>query len=78
MSFLLNFAIKTIAQIVIGSSAFNYILDLVQKWSQERISGAEKRNNVLAEIEIIGLKVTESAARLGIELAVQYIKRKAA
>lgn len=70
-----EFFIKTLAKIIIGSNAFNRILVLVEEWSHKQISSAEKRNGVLDEITVIGLKLTESAARLGIELAVTYLKR---
>ena len=52
-------------------------LNLVQKWAAAQISGAEKREGVLGDIEVLGLTITESAARLGLELAVTYFKRKA-
>lgn len=72
-----EFLIKTLARILIGSDAFTQILNLVQKWAAAQISGAEKREGVLGDIEVLGLTITESAARLGLELAVTYFKRKA-
>lgn len=71
----LAFLINQIAKIILGSDIFARILGVVERWAAEEVSSAEKRRGVLAEIEVIGLKVTESAARLGIELAVQYLKR---
>ena len=70
--------IKTLARIVIGTDAFSRILGIVERWSEEKISSAEKRDGVLNEIEVIGLKLSESAARLGVELAVTYLKKIAA
>ena len=70
-----EFLIKTLAKMILGSDAFNMILVLVREWAAKEISGAEKRAGVLHDIAVIGLKLTESAARLGIELAVTYLKR---
>lgn len=67
--------IKTLATLLLGSEVFARILAAVQRWAEKEISGAEKRHGVLDELQVIGLKLTESAARLGIELAVSYIKR---
>jgi fibronectin type 3 domain-containing protein len=67
--------IKLLAKLILGSEVFARILAAVERVSHERIDSAEKRHTVLAEIEIIGLNITESLARLGIELAVAYLKR---
>lgn len=68
-------AINLIASLLLGSDVFNRILGTVERWAAKEIAGAEKRHGVLNELEIIGLKLTESAARFGIELAVQYLKK---
>lgn len=68
-------AISLIASLILGSEVFTRILGTVERWAEKEIASAEKRHGVLDELEIIGLKLTESAARFGIELAVQYLKR---
>lgn len=67
--------ISQVAAAVLGTDVFNRILGVVTRWAEKEISSAEKRHGVLAEIETIGLKLTESLARFGVELAVQYLKR---
>ena len=42
-----------------------------------QVPGIEKKHNVIAELELIGLKLTTQLANLGVELAVQYLKTKA-
>jgi hypothetical protein len=70
-------AIQMVARLILGSDVFGRILMTVERWAQKKIEGAEKRAGVLDELEVIGLKLAESAARLGVELAVQVVKRKA-
>ena len=67
-------AIRFLDNIIIGPDTFNRILGAVQRWASKEIASAEKRQGVLAELEIIGLELSESIARLGVELAVQYFK----
>ncbi len=57
---------------------FQRILAAVERWSHEEIGSAQKRKGVLDELEVIGLGLCESLARLGIELAMRYLKTKAA
>ena len=78
MNILIRQAIGILAGLILGSDVFARILATVERWAEMEISSAEKRNGVLNELEIIGLKLTESAARFGVELAVQYLKRVAA
>lgn len=68
-------AINLIAALFIGSDVFDRVLAAVERWAAEEISGAEKRNGVLKELEVIGIKLAESTARFAVELAVQYLKR---
>ena len=77
MNAFVAFLIKQLAGIVLGSDVFTRILASVQRWSDAQISGLEKKQNVLSEIEVIGLKLTNQLANFGVELAVQYIKTKA-
>lgn len=70
-------AINLVATLILGSDVFTRILGAVERWAEKEISGAEKRHGVLDELQVIGLKLTESMARFGIELAVQYLKKAA-
>lgn len=68
-------AISLIASLILGSEVFARILGAVERWAAKEIASAEKRHGVLDELQVIGLQLTESAARFGVELAVQYLKR---
>ena len=77
MNGVIAFLISQLAGAILGGDVFTRILGTVERWAEKEISGAEKRHGVLDELEVIGLKLTESAARFGIELAVQYLKKVA-
>ena len=66
-----------LARLILGSGAFERIIAVVERWADKEISGAEKRDGVLDEIQVIGLKLSKSVANLGVELAVQLLKRQA-
>ena len=70
-------AIQMLARLILGSGAFERIIAVVERWADKEISGAEKRAGVLDEIQVIGLKLSKSVANLGVELAVQLLKRQA-
>jgi hypothetical protein len=70
-------AIQMLARLILGSGAFERIIAVVERWADKEISGAEKRDGVLDEIQVIGLKLSKSVANLGVELAVQLLKRQA-
>ena len=76
MNSVVAFVIKQLADVILGSAVFDRILGAVERWADKEISGLEKKAGVLAELEIIGLKLSESMANLGVELAVQYVKTK--
>lgn len=75
MHVLVGYLINQVASILLGPDVFPRILGIVQRWAEKEVASAEKRKGVLAEIEIIGLELTESMARFGVELAVQYLKK---
>ena len=77
MSMFITFLIKQLANALLGADTFNRILASVQRWADKEISGLEKKQGVLSELEIIGLKLTEQLANLGIELAVAFVRSKA-
>jgi hypothetical protein len=77
MNSVIAFLISQLAGAILGGDVFTRILGTVDRWAEKEISGAEKRHGVLDELEVIGLKLTESAARFGVELAVQYLQKVA-
>jgi hypothetical protein len=77
MNGVIAFLISQLAGAILGGDVFTRILGTVERWAEKEIASAEKRHGVLDELEVIGLKLTESAARFGIELAVQYLKKVA-
>jgi hypothetical protein len=74
---MVSFLIKTLAGLLLGSDVFKRILAAVERWADKEISGLEKKQGVLDELQVIGLKMSKSLANLGIELAVQLLKAKA-
>lgn len=85
MTIIITQAIQLLASLVLGSNVFPKILGMVQNWAEKEIAtlndpnnpNSSRRNGVLKDIEEMGLKLSESAARLGVELAVTYLKTKA-
>jgi len=75
MNGVIAFLIGQLAGAILGADVFTRILGSVERWAEKEISGAEKRHGVLDELEVIGLELTESAARFGVELAVQYLQK---
>ena len=71
-------AIILLARAIIGRVNFDKILDLVTAWEEKQITGAQKRQGVLADLTVLGVQIAEGTARTGIQLAVEYLKRKAA
>lgn len=69
--------IKPLAALILGSGVFDRVLASVKRWEALQLAGSEKRHGVLKELEIVGIHLTESAARFGIELAIQWMKREA-
>ena len=77
MNGVIAFLIGQLAGAILGADVFTRILGSVERWAEKEISSAEKRHGVLDELEVIGLELTESAARFGVELAVQYLQKVA-
>ena len=67
--------VSMFVRLILGSDIFTRVELTVQRWSSRKIAGAEKRDGVLAELEVIGLKAAEWALRLAIELAVGKMKK---
>jgi hypothetical protein len=75
MNVLIAQAIRLLAGLLLGSEVFDRIIAAVERWASVEVSNAERRHGVLDELQIIGIKISESAARLGVELAVSLLKR---
>lgn len=69
--------LKLLANLLLGSGVFDTILSLVKKWAGIQVTNAQKREGVLSDLTVAGVQVGENAARLGVELAVNYLKAKA-
>ena len=67
-------AIQVLASMVLGSDVFARVLGVIDRWEEKQISGLAKKEGVLAEFEIIGLKLTGWLANFAIELGVGYVK----
>lgn len=70
------FLIKQAVNMLVGSGVFDKAYAIVQRYADKQISDAEKRAGALAELEINGIKLAESAANFAIEAAVQVLKKK--
>lgn len=71
------FLLKQVVDLILGSNVFDRVLGAVERWAEKEISSLEKKQGVLAELEIIGLKLTQSGANFAVEAAVQALKAKA-
>jgi hypothetical protein len=69
-------AIQIVIKFLIGSDVFARIENQVKIWADKEISGLQKKEGVLAAIQIIGLEASKSIVNFGIELAVIKLKNK--
>ena len=76
MNAIIPFLIKQIVDLILGSDVFERVLATVERWADKQISGIEKKQGAIAELEVIGLKLSESAANFAVEAAVQFLKAK--
>jgi len=77
-SLIIQNAIILLARMIVGRVNFDQLLGLVTAWEQRQITGAQKRQGVLSDLTVLGVQIAEGTARTGIQLAVEYLKRKAA
>ena len=77
MNGIVLFLLKQVVDLILGSDVFERVLAAVERWADKEIDGLEKKQGVLAELEIIGLNLTKSGANFAVEAAVQYLKAKA-
>ena len=77
MNPIIGFLLKQVVDIILGADVFDRVLGAVERWADKEISSLEKKEGVLAELEVIGLKLSKSGANFAVEAAVQYLKAKA-
>ena len=70
-------AISLLANLILKNGYFDRVIGVVRRWQEKELSGAQKREGVLKEFEIIGLELTGFLANIATELAVGYIKYSA-
>lgn len=78
MNTLIGFLLKQVVDLILGSDVFERVLAAVSRWADKEISGLEKQQGVLAELEVIGLGLTKAGANFAVEAAVQYLKTQEA
>ena len=69
--------ISLLANMILKQGYFERVIGVVKRWQEKELSGAQKREGVLKEFEIIGLELTGFLANIATELAVGYIKYSA-
>lgn len=69
--------ISQFAKIILGGSLFERIKATVERQEAKLLSGAEKRNEVVNELRIIGISGASWLINLGIELAVAWLRNQA-
>ena len=74
MSPLIIELIVTLVEALVKSGVFERVEASVARWEQQEITSLEKKNGVLAELELVGLDLSDSMANLLIELAVTKAK----
>lgn len=74
---LIQSAITAFTLVFFTGNAFDRIRGIVERQNEKPLSGSEKMQEALKEAEVIGLILAEWALRLGIELAVAYLKQEA-
>lgn len=66
--------ISLLAGLILKDGYFERVIGVVKRWQEKELSGAQKREGVIAEFEIIGLELTGFLANIATELAVGYLK----
>jgi hypothetical protein len=76
MNTVIAFLLKQVVDMILGSDVLERVAATVQRWDDKQISGLEKKQGVISELEIIGVKLTGAATNFAIEAAIQYLKAK--
>jgi len=76
MNTVIAYLLKQVVDMILGAEVLERVAGAVQRWDEKKISGLEKKQGVLDELEIIGLKLTGAAANFAVEAAIQYLRAK--
>lgn len=69
-------ALQLVCSFLLGSGVIDRIEGAVSRWEDKAVSSAEKKEGVLAELEVIGIKLSGSVANFAIESAIQIMKQR--
>jgi hypothetical protein len=76
MNGIVAFLLKQVVDMILGNDVIERVAATVQRWDDKEISGLEKKQEVLSELEIIGIKLSGAAANFAVEAAIQYLRAK--
>lgn len=76
---MLNWLLKNVMNYIVGKDIFGKVQKLVAEIAlDEKLTGAEKKEKVIAAAKTLGADITTSALNLAVEAAVKLIKDKQA
>lgn len=76
---MLNWLLKNVMNYIVGKDIFGKVQKLVTEVAlDEKLTGAEKKEKVIAAAKTLGADITTSALNLAVEAAVKLIKDKQA
>lgn len=76
---MLNWLLKNVMNYIVGKDVFGKVQKLVTEVAlDEKLTGAEKKEKVIASAKALGADITTSALNLAVEAAVKLIKDKQA
>lgn len=76
---MLNWLLKNVMNYIVGKDIFGKVQKLVTEVAlDETLTGAEKKEKVIASAKALGVDITISALNLAVEAAVKLIKDKQA
>jgi len=76
---MLNWLLKNVMNYIVGKDIFGKVQKLVTEVAlDEKLTGAEKKEKVIASAKALGVDITTSALNLAVEAAVKLIKDKQA
>ena len=74
---MLNWLLKNVMNYIVGKDIFGKVQNLVAEIAlDEKLTGAEKKEKVIASAKALGADITTSALNLAVEAAVKLIKDK--
>lgn len=66
--------INSLGSILFTSMTFDRAKAAILRWEEKQISGVEKKEGVLDELQVIGIKLSAFAANLLVELALAAVR----